>query len=351
MTAVAKLPAAPAMRENAEGKKLYRQERWSEARGKYRAALAADPDFLGAQLNIACSLSREGRYAQAADEAIALVRKAYVPWQREVREAADLGVLQDQKEWARVKDAMSKAAGEWGSQVGQGLLFVARTKPPVTVSGQGVLVLRRNQEIFSWNPETGRYFQVTAEDGRVLGFVRSADGRRLVYVLGGKLVREHGRPEILREISLRVLDIASMTLGPQVSIPEDATRIELAFAATPELVVTKPTGQSASYRLEDAGLREIGSRGKPAGEDALAIAGGMGALSGARHVKRAGCRFEVVTEQSSDGLWRVEIRSRAGGRSNFTLDARYGAGVPGLPFVDGRARSKDAARAAQHDKK
>jgi hypothetical protein len=127
-------------------------------------------------------------------------------------------------------------------------------------------------------------------------------------------------------------------------------KIELAFAAAPELGVTKPTGESASYRLHDAGLREVPSIKKPAGENALTIVSGKGALSGGRQVKRAGCRFDILTEPAPGGLWRIEIH-RAGVRNSFALDARYGAGVPGLPFLDGQVRSKEAARAAQDDKK
>jgi hypothetical protein len=176
LTAVAKLPAAEAMRLNSEGKQLYRQERWDEARAKYRAALAADPDFLGAQLNVACSFSRQGRYAEAADEAAALIRRAFVPWNREVSEAADLGILQDQDVYAKVRAARSEAALSYGKLVRDGVFFVARTKPPLSVAGRGILVLGLNQELFVWIPETGRYLQVTAEDGRVLAYAVSPTG-------------------------------------------------------------------------------------------------------------------------------------------------------------------------------
>src|SRR6266542_900046 len=104
------------MQANSDGKQLYRQERWEEAREKYRAALAADPEFLGAQLNIACSLSRQQRYVEAADEATKLIRTAFVPWNREVREAADLGILQDQAVHAKLEAAMAEAARTWGAE-------------------------------------------------------------------------------------------------------------------------------------------------------------------------------------------------------------------------------------------
>ena len=93
LAAVARLPSAEAMKLNGEGKRLYRLERWPEAREKFRASLAVDPDLLGARLNLACALSRQTHYAEAADEAAKLIRRGFVPWSREVLEAADLGVL------------------------------------------------------------------------------------------------------------------------------------------------------------------------------------------------------------------------------------------------------------------
>jgi hypothetical protein len=348
LTAVAKVPAERAMRENAEGKKLYREERWAQAREKYRTALSADPNFLGAQLNLACSFSREGRYADAADEAATLIRTAYVPWQREVREAVDLGILQDQKVYATVTRAISETARVWGGWVTKGVLFLARTKPPVNVSGEGALLLSLNQELFSWNPETGRYFQVTAEDGHVLGFVRSADKRRVAYLVGGKLVREHGRPDVLRGLSLRVLEIPTMTLGPIISIPAEVSKVELGFAATPEVLLTGQDGQSTAFRLGEAGLERIPSFRRGANLDSLVLTT-AGVEPGGNKNRRPGCAVELVSKQGPAGLWQIEVRSSD--KKPFVLDARYGAGLPGLPFPDGSAPAqapKESAQTAKH---
>lgn len=332
LTAVAKVPSEAAMRENAEGKKLYRQERWAEARDKYRAALAADPDFLSAQLNLACAFSRAGRYAEAADQASALIRAAYVPWQREVREAMDLGILQDQAEYAKVRSAMTESAAEWGALVERSALFLARTRPAVNVSGEGALLLSLNQEVFAWNPETGRYFQVTAEDGHVMGFARSADQRRVAYLTGGKLMRTRGQADVLRGFSLRVLEIPTMTLGPAIPIPGEVVTVELGFVASPELLVTGPDGQSAAFRLGDGGLERIAGFRRSPNLDSLVLTT-AGVEPGHASSRRGGCRFHLASKASSAGNWQIEVRSP--GRKPFLLDTRYGAGLPGLPFPDG----------------
>ena len=52
------VPSDAAKQLNADALAFYRQGRWDEARAKYQAALAADPDFLAPAMNIACSFVR-----------------------------------------------------------------------------------------------------------------------------------------------------------------------------------------------------------------------------------------------------------------------------------------------------
>jgi hypothetical protein len=328
------------MRLNSEGKQLYRQERWSEAREKYRAALAADADFLGAQLNVACSLSRQGRYAEAADEAATLIRRAFVPWNREVLEAADLGILQDLAVYAKVQTARSEAAVAWGKRVRDGILFVARTKPPLRVEGQGVLVLGLNQELFAWIPETGRYLQVTAEDGRVLAYAVSSDGRRIAYLLAGKLVRLPEQAALLRGLAVRVLDIPSMALGKAVPIPGDVKQVQLWFSAVPSVQVTDAASNTSTLTLVDERLESAASAVRWRGESVVVT--GTGVEPGKRRIARAHCGFALAMQKDAAGLWRV-LASRPGSKP-FNLDTRYGAGLAGLPFPEGEWPPRPASK-------
>jgi len=105
-------------------------------------------------------------------------------------EAADLGALQIRPPLlAKLRAALAEASTEWGRAAQAGFFFVARSQPPVKLQGQGVLVLGMNQEIYAWLPGSGRYLPITSEDGRVLVFAESPDGRRIVFVRAGRLVR------------------------------------------------------------------------------------------------------------------------------------------------------------------
>ena len=326
VSAVGRVPETAAMQRNNDGKQLYRQERWEEARGKYRAALAADPDFLGAQLNIACSFSRQQRYIEAADEAAKLIRTAFVPWNREVREAADLGILQDQSVYAKLEEEAAEAARAWGAEALRGIPLVARTKPPLKVTGEGVLVLGLNQEAFAWVPQTGRFVQLTAEDGRVLALAVSDSGQRMVYVLGGKLVRAPGRPDLLRGLSVRVLDLATSTPGRPIPLPGDVAKVQISYASHPTV---RLFGESSAttFEVADAGLQATSAR-MPARSVELAPSGVKPAEE---HVKKP-CPMMLSPWRDGKATWRIRV-----GKSGNTsvLDTRYGAGLFGLPFPDG----------------
>jgi hypothetical protein len=337
--AVVRTPAPAAISLNNEGKALYRQERWEAARDRYRAAQSADAEFLAPALNIACSLAREERFAEAAREAAALAERGFVPWGREVLEAADLATLHVRPEMQGLRAALARAAGRWGASVLPGLLVVARTKPPIRLQGEGVLVLGLNQEIFAWLPRTGRFRQVTADDGRVLAFTRSSDRRTVIYVRAGKLVRKGASPPLLRGLSLRRLDVASMTLDAPVPLPDDIATLELwpAPAGAAELRVVGPAGQRL-FRFNGQALQPAPALSPVALTSVPVKLTGRGVDAPARAAGPPDCRFEARDVASRPP--RVEVR--AGRAKPFSLDASLGAGLFGLPFPSAETETKPA---------
>lgn len=324
--------ASAAMDLNREGKALYRDGRFTEARAKYSQALAADSDFLAAWLNRACALARQENFEQATQEAAALIRHAYVPWGREVMEAADLGALQIRPQWmSALQSTLAEAAPAWGKAVQAGVLLVGRSEPPVKLQGQGVLVLRLNQEVYAWIPPTGRFLQVTSEDGRVLAFARSQDGRKLVLLLAGRLLRTPGAPDLLRGLGVRELDLDRMVSGPVVKLPSDAREVSFWPATgTTILRVTGPLGSSGLFRFDGKSLEPAGSGfSRPLPGARVVRLTNRGVLAPASQEANADCGFSISDELDPKAS-RVRVQPRKG--KPFFLDARYGAGLAGLPF-------------------
>jgi hypothetical protein len=326
-------PAPKATELNAAGKTLYRQGKWEEARAQYRAALAADPGFLAPKLNIACSFVRQERFGEAAAEARALLEKGYVPWTREILEAADLGALKVRPEMAGLRQAMAAAAAKWGEGLGESVLFVARQRAPLRIpeEGAGVFILNPHQEVYAYAPATGLYRQLTAEDGRVLALARAPDGRRIVYVTAEKLVRGAAReePPALRGVTLGEITLATMTAAPAIHVEGDVGWIEIG---------TGPRG--VVFRIERNAAKGTFARGEGgtlvplAGADfprkPLAVLTAAGASTAAP--VKVGGRCPVVAREAAgpDGTRRIELG--AGRGPARILGERFGAGLTGLPI-------------------
>jgi hypothetical protein len=301
-------PAPRAVELNAAGLVPYRQGKWEEARAQYRAALAADSEFLAPRLNIASSFVRQERFAEATAEVVALLDLAYVPWAREVREAADLGALKARPEGKEIERAMAASASKWGEGLDASELFVARLRPPLHVpDGAGTFILNPRQEVWAYAPRTRRYRQLTAEDGHVVALARSADRRRILYVTAEKLVRG-ARPDdvALRGVAIHELTLATMVASPPARVPGDVRRLEI-FS---NLYVSIPDGKRRRvFRSDGAGtLVPVGG-----------FAGGLG---------------DPTVLLTGEGV-ELEPKDRTAGHCplpELALKASHGAGRAGLPI-------------------
>jgi hypothetical protein len=197
------------------------------------------------------------------------------------------------------------------------------------VAGEGVLVLNLGQEIFAWQPHTGRYLQVTADDGRVLAFAQSTTGDKIVYVRAGRLIRQPGTPEALRSLSLRLLELPTMELSPPVDLPGDVRKVELWFpgAGMAALRVTSGTGEIQHFRFSGQRLETAPPSAPPPGTPTTVLTpDGVGPSSR---------RFATCAFSASDVAGKEESRSvriSVGKRTDALLDAKHGAGLYGLPF-------------------
>jgi hypothetical protein len=326
-------PDAKATELNSAGKSYYRDGKWDEARVEYRAAEAADPAFLAPRLNVACSFVRQERFAEATAEVEVLLARAYVPWAREVLEAADLGALKPRPEMARIRRAMTAAAAAWGGDLDDAVLFVGRARAPLKVPpGPGFFILNPHQEVYAFLPATGRFRQLTNEDGRVLALVRGPDRRRIVYVTAEKLIRGATDAELtLRGVALGELTLATMTAEPPIRVAGDVRRLEIATVGV--ITTFKIDGDKVSglFRRGDRGTLEPLPPGTGGRTGAVVTARGAEPAAGAAPVVgRAGCRA-TAREVTTAGKPRTVVVS-APGRPARRIGDRFGAGLVGLPI-------------------
>ncbi len=327
-------PDPKATELNSAGKTYYRDGKWEEARIEYRAAEAADPAFLAPRLNVACSFVRQERFAEATAEVEALLARAYVPWAREVLEAFDLGALKPRPEMARIRRAMTAAATAWGADLDDAVLFVGRARAPLKIppTGPGFFILNPHQEVYAFLPTTGRFRQLTNEDGRVLGLLPTPDHRRIVYVTAEKLIRGAGDGDLaLRGVAIGELTLATMTAEPPVRVEGDVRRIELTTVGAMTTFRIEGERVSGVFRRGDrGGLEPLPSRPVGRGGAIVTARGAEAAAATAPIAARAGCRA-IAREITASGKPRAVVVS-APGRPARRIGESFGAGLVGLPI-------------------
>src|SRR4051812_34588066 len=320
---------------NSAGKTYYRDGKWEEARIEYRAAEAADPTFLAPRLNIACSFVRQERFAEATAEVETLLARAYVPWAREVLEAFDLGALKPRPEMARIRRAMTAAATAWGAGLDDAVLFVGRARAPLRIppTGAGFFILNPHQEVYAFLPVTGRFRQLTNEDGRVLGLLTTPDHRRIVYVTAEKLIRGASPDDLaLRGVAIGELTLATMTAEPPVRVDGDVRRVELAAVGAMTTFRIEGDRVSGLFRRADKGrLEPLPARpGAGRGGAIVTARGAEPSAAPTAATASAGCRA-TAREIAARGKPRTVVVS-APRRPARVIGEQFGAGLAGLPI-------------------
>jgi hypothetical protein len=326
-------PDPKATELNSAGKTYYRDGKWEEARIEYRAAEAADPSFLAPRLNVACSFVRQERFAEATAEVEALLAGAYVPWAREVLEAADLGALKPRPEMARIRRAMTAAAAAWGAGLDDAVLFVGRARAPLKIPPTpGFFILNPHQEVYAFLPTTGLYRQLTNEDGRVLAMTRTPDRRRIIYVTADKLIRGAKPDDLaLRGVAIGELTLATMTAEPAIKIAGDVRRIDISAVGAMTTFGVQGDRTSGMFRRGESGTLEplppftrarVAASLTPSG---VVYVGGTAPVVGP-----PACR--VTAQQiSTPGKPRVVV-VKVPGRPPLRIGDQFGAGLDGLPI-------------------
>ena len=331
------LPSAAAKQLNADALAFYRQGKWEEARQKYRAAEAADPEFLAPALNVACSYVRQERFAEAVSEVKRLLDAAYLPWSDELATAADLGALKIRPEGKGLRAILEEDRQKWAQGLSDDVLFVARTRAPLKLGAApgvtGTFVLGPRQEVFAWSPRTRRYRQLTSEQGRVLLLARSRDGRRIAYATAEKLILTPGGPPRLRGLVVKEVDLGTLAVLGEARSSVDVGRIEILRAGSGFAYRMDPgAGRGMTYALRDGQLDPAPA---PRTAKAVATMTGKGASSiASAPVPGTACSGNLADARASgDAPPAVELR--VPGRPPLVISGPFGGGLAGLLIPGG----------------
>jgi len=328
-------PLAAAIRLELAAQAAFQKRQYDESRRQFEAALAADPSYLLPQIGLACIAVRKDQFDIAAQEIALLLRKAYVPWHRVALGDIDLAALWAHAEKTVLAGAVKEAAENWGKRVESGVLLLSRVAAPVQLAAEdGPLVFRPAQEIVSWDPFTGRFHQVTSEAGRVVAFVRSDDGKSVLYLTAQKVRRESGMLSSFQSVGVHLLRLADMRLvsKPLSGFDTRYTKIALRFHTGQAQVAAKSSTQEEMAFAFDDELRPLQRTVFPLKKGLLVSPREVGEDPVRDFVTEKSCRFRLKPAFVK-GIPTVLVVPAKG--SSFYLASRFGLGLNRLPMVEG----------------
>jgi hypothetical protein len=124
-----------------------------------------------------------------------------------------------------------------------------------------------------------------------------------------------------------------MALGPVVELPGDVRQLTMwgSGRGGVEMEVARPEGELDRFRFAGQTLEPVGAiRGRLVADVHPVILTPAGVAPGNRMVTDPACGFSAHDETDAQGLPRIRLLPHKG--KGFLIDARYGAGLDGLPF-------------------
>jgi tetratricopeptide repeat protein len=248
-------PAELPQRENAEGFKLYRNREYAAAMPHFQKALAAAPDYDAARWNLATTYAALRQWEASLRELDPLLFHNFARYSRQVMSDPDWAPIRvTGKEFGQLKSRIEKARAAYTAGLERAVLVIGRTRPLVDSPVGDQVRTFRHAEIYAWD---GRWRQLSETAGRVLTFVRSADGRRIAYVTQEKSLNVGGVfGRVMQDAQVFDMELRTLEPGKEQTLSTDAVAISLTYTQG-ELRVAVATREKSDEALVVASAGEL----------------------------------------------------------------------------------------------
>lgn len=245
------------------GYKALNAKRWEECAAAFSEVAAAMPDYLDARYYQARALVMQEKYAEARAAAEALIQRNYVAYVRRIEGEKEFAGLRGSAEWAAYQRTAVQLQSAYLQGLSGGVVLVMRLASAKPMSYQAVsssapalreAKLELQQEVLHFDPETGRYRQLTATGGRVLAAQRSADGKTLVLALAERAQHNAGKLWFV-DPQFAFLDLATLEVAGPVAMKGSVPQITIGFSkgGVPLLAAAEALeAPIATYQLDSA---------------------------------------------------------------------------------------------------
>lgn len=212
---------------------------WPATKAAAEAALAKDPQHIGAHWLVGVALAQAGDHAAAVDHLVQAIAADYPEYAPKLGTEKALEAFLATPHGIGVKDVAAKIAADYKQRAATGMLLVGRRSAFRWPEKDGVQYSSSRGELYAYDRDTRRYLRLTHTDDSVVGFVRAPSGSEVAVLGFDRIDRPKGEdptPLVVRGFVIP-LDTKEWAQGARAVVPGPARELALGYGEGDQLLV------------------------------------------------------------------------------------------------------------------
>lgn len=220
---------------------------WPATKGYAEAALAKDPQHIGARWLLGTALAQQGDHAAAVEHLVAAIAADWGRYGAALGEEKDLEPFLATPHGAAVRDLIAKIGDDYRRRAASGLWVVARRSPFRWPDKPGAQYSTSRGELYAYDRESRRYLRLTHTNDSVVGFVRSSAGNEVAVIGFDKIetVKSDDAPPTIAHAFAYVIDTKDWRASPRIVLPTGAREVAIGYGVGDQLLIAtaQPQGR------------------------------------------------------------------------------------------------------------
>lgn len=214
---------------------------WSAIKGHAEAALAKDPQHLGAHWLLAAALSQLGDHAAVVDHLVTAIAADFYNYGLKFAASEDLKPFLATKHGAAVQELAVKIRADYKARVANALFVVARRSPFRWPSKTSQHESTSRGEVYAYDRETRQYLRLTHTGDTVVGYARPAAGNELAILTYDRIDRsKQDEAPLITRAYVQLLDTEELKPIAKATLDDPMREIGLGYTDDRLLVTTAP---------------------------------------------------------------------------------------------------------------
>jgi hypothetical protein len=242
------------------GYRALRARKYDEARAAFASVVRAAPDHTAARYQEVRAAILGGHLGDVPELWKELLVRDVVGYAGRLARPKEFVALRAAPEWARVQELERTLRSAYAADLGRGLFFVARTRDPgpphFDTSGEAKLEL--SQEVYHYDPASGRYRRLTETGGRVWAIGLSPDKKLLTFLVTPRLGHEAttGKTTFI-EPQGGMVDLSTLESSGPFKLPETSRTVSLGFSPSGEPLWQTESGNAYTFDATRTALVQV----------------------------------------------------------------------------------------------